>query len=43
MKLPLDTHIFLWSLLEPNRLTSRVAHELENPENELWLSSISVW
>ncbi len=43
MRLLLDTHIFLWSLLEPARLGRRVAAELENPENELWLSSISVW
>ena len=43
MKLLLDTHIFLWSLLEPTRLTQRVACELENPANELWLSPITIW
>ncbi|MHB8763803.1 MAG: type II toxin-antitoxin system VapC family toxin [Deferrisomatales bacterium] len=43
MRLLLDTHIFLWSLLEPARLARRVAAELLNPGNELWLSSISVW
>jgi len=43
MRLLLDTHIFLWSLLEPTRLTQRVASELENPANELWLSPISIW
>jgi len=43
VRLLLDTHIFLWSLLEPKRLAPRVAAELENPNNELWLSSISVW
>ena len=43
MKLLPDTHIFLWSLLEPRRLSKRVATELENPVNELWLSPIVVW
>ncbi len=43
MTLLLDTHIFLWSLLEPDRLSERVATELENPVNELWLSPLSTW
>jgi PIN domain nuclease of toxin-antitoxin system len=43
VKLLLDTHIWLWSFLEPERLTRRVASALEDPENELWLSPISVW
>ena len=43
MKLLLDTHIWLWSALDPSRLSRRVADSLENPANELWLSPISVW
>ena len=43
MRLLLDTHIWLWSLLEPSRLGSHVRHELVNPQNELWLSPISPW
>lgn len=43
MKLVLDTHIFLWSLLEPNHLGKRVTFELENPSNELWISPITTW
>lgn len=43
MKLLLDTHILLWSLLEPGRLSGRVSSELENPHNELWLSPITTW
>lgn len=42
MKLLLDTHIWLWSVLEPNRLTRRVDKALRNPANELWLSPVSV-
>lgn len=43
MKLLLDTHIFLWSLVEPSRLSKRVAAELDTPSNELWLSPVVVW
>ena len=39
----LDTHIFLWSLLEPRRLPEHVALELEDPNNEIWLSPITTW
>lgn len=43
MKLLLDTHIWLWSLAEPKQLSRRVQDELKNPNNELWLSPVSVW
>ena len=43
MRLLLDTHIWLWSLLEPSRLTKRVVREIEREDSELWLSPISVW
>jgi PIN domain nuclease of toxin-antitoxin system len=43
VKLLLDTHIFLWSLLEPAQLSANVAAELENPLNEVWLSPIVLW
>jgi PIN domain nuclease of toxin-antitoxin system len=39
----LDTHIWLWTSLEPDRLSRRVAGALSSEENELWLSPISVW
>ncbi len=43
MKLLLDTHIWIWSLLESSKITPRIAEALENPANEKWLSPISVW
>jgi PIN domain nuclease of toxin-antitoxin system len=43
MRLLLDTHILLWSLLEPRRLSQHLTTELENADNELWISPISVW
>ncbi len=43
MRLLLDTHIWLWSHLEPERLSRKVRAALVSPDNELWLSSISIW
>ena len=43
MKLLLDTHIWIWSVLDPTRLSQRVARAIDNPENQLWLSPISIW
>jgi PIN domain nuclease of toxin-antitoxin system len=42
VRLLLDTHIWLWSVLEPSRLTRRVEKALRDPANELWLSPVSV-
>jgi PIN domain nuclease of toxin-antitoxin system len=39
----LDTHIWLWALLEPERLGTSTARRLDRNDNELWLSPISVW
>ena len=44
MKLLLDTHIWLWSLGNPERIGRRLQRELRNPMNELWLSPVrSTW
>jgi PIN domain nuclease of toxin-antitoxin system len=43
VKLLLDTHIWLWSLLEPARLVPDVFGPLGDAASELWLSPISVW
>lgn len=43
MKLLLDTHVWVWSQLEPHRLGARAERALQSPANELWLSPISVW
>lgn len=39
----LDTHIWLWSLLEPERLSRAVASALSSPGARRWLSPLSVW
>lgn len=43
MKLLLDTHVWLWSLREPERLGRRLRQELGSGNHELWLSPVSTW
>jgi len=43
MKLLLDTHIWIWSYLEPHKVSSEVSRELASPANERFLSAVSVW
>jgi PIN domain nuclease of toxin-antitoxin system len=43
LNLLLDTHIWIWSKLDPKRIGKRAAAELSNSKNELWLSPVSVW
>jgi PIN domain nuclease of toxin-antitoxin system len=43
LKLLLDTHIWVWSVLEPDRLGKRVRQVLASSEHELWLSVVSSW
>jgi PIN domain nuclease of toxin-antitoxin system len=43
VNLLLDTHIWLWSHTEPERLGKRVATALGDERNQLWLSPISIW
>ena len=42
MKLLLDTHIFLWALSEPNRLSQKQVIAMEEPTNTVYVSSISI-
>jgi len=43
LRLLLDTHIWIWSLNDPERLGKRVRQEVRDPANEIWLSPISTW
>src|SRR6202050_652590 len=43
MKLLLDTHIRIWALERPEKLSRPVRRQLENPKNELYLSPVSIW
>ncbi len=43
MRILLDTHVIIWSAAEPEKIPEKVAEEIENEQNELWFSPISVW
>jgi PIN domain nuclease of toxin-antitoxin system len=43
MRLLLDTHIWIWNYTAPEKLTSEVTRELANPDNERFLSPVSIW
>jgi len=43
VKLLLDTHIWIWTILRPEKISPRVRRQLENPNSEVYLSPISIW
>jgi len=43
MKLLLDTHIWIWCVSAPERLSRAVTRELNNSHNQIWLSPVSIW
>jgi len=43
MKLLLDTHIFLWFISGDSRLSVSFRDAIRNPDNDVYLSVVSVW
>jgi PIN domain nuclease of toxin-antitoxin system len=43
MKILLDTHIFLWFISGDSQLSTNVRDAIRDPDNEVYLSSVSVW
>lgn len=43
MKLLLDTHTFIWLLFEPEHLSSQVVQLCHDTENEVLVSTVSLW
>lgn len=43
MRLLLDTHVLLWSLTEPRKLSPRTRDALQDAGNEVFASSVSGW
>jgi len=43
MRVLLDTHVFLWAIQDPSRLSRRVREILEDPKGEPLVSSACVW
>ena len=42
-RLLLDTHVLLWSLAEPAKLKDRARDEIEDPDNDVFISAITAW
>ncbi|MEP7144739.1 MAG: type II toxin-antitoxin system VapC family toxin [Ferruginibacter sp.] len=43
MKYLLDTHILIWAILSPDKLSKKVTDILVDPENTILVSSLSLW
>jgi PIN domain nuclease of toxin-antitoxin system len=43
MKILLDTHTFLWWIIDAPKLSSRARKIISSSENELFLSAVSGW
>ncbi len=43
MSVLLDTHVLLWALMEPKRLSARVREVLQDPANTILVSAASAW
>ncbi len=43
MKVLLDTHVFLWLIIEDERLGRRARRVFLNPKNQMYLSAASLW
>lgn len=43
MKYLLDTHIWIWAVSKPEKLSKKVREILRNKSHELFISSISYW
>jgi len=43
MRLLLDTHIWIWTILEPHKLTSEIHQTVTDPANARFLSPVSIW
>jgi PIN domain nuclease of toxin-antitoxin system len=43
MRILLDTHIFLWFISGDTQLSTDVRDAIRDPDNEVYLSAVSVW
>ncbi len=39
----IDTHVFLWSLNEPSKISKRALSILENQRNTIYVSAAALW
>jgi len=39
----LDTHVFLWALFDPDRLSKRARQAIEDPDSTVYVSAATYW
>ncbi len=43
MKYLIDTHILIWLAVSPEEISKSVLGIIENPENDIYISTVSLW
>jgi PIN domain nuclease of toxin-antitoxin system len=43
MRLLLDTHLLLWTVIQPDRVALPVRRMIEDPSNDIHFSVVSIW
>ena len=43
MRLVLDTHVWIWWIAEPERLSEQAVRMIESSENQVFISTASAW
>ena len=43
MKYLLDTHVFLWTVFTPDKLSGKARRAIEDPDNLIYVSTITYW
>jgi PIN domain nuclease of toxin-antitoxin system len=43
MRLLLDTHVLIWALLEPHKLSKEARATIQAPMNDVYFSAASIW
>ena len=43
MKYLLDTHVFIWALFDPEKLSAKVKKVIDDPQNSIYISIITFW
>ena len=39
----LDTHVFVWAVFEPDKLSRRARQAIEDPDNTIYVSAATYW
>lgn len=39
----IDTHVLIWIDSSPENLSPRATAIIENPSNDIWISTVSLW